>query len=175
MVENENLNSEMIREMVEDYWRTYIPMCSLGFKNMSATIEVGRRFEERIAATASLMPKEKADEFLQAIDIERSRVLDEYDRDRDALMRRLGIENKKVNGDGGGCFIATAVYGNYHAPEVIALRRFRDESLQPFFAGRVFIAAYYWASPPIAKYISHKPLLASAIRPLLNALAKRNA
>ena len=27
------------------------------------------------------------------------------------------------------CFIATACYGNYNAPEVLALRQFRDEKL----------------------------------------------
>lgn len=72
------------------------------------------------------------------------------------------------------CFIATAVYGDYYAPEVIALRRFRDESLKPYAAGRIFIKTYYTVSPPIAKFIYQKPLLAAAIRPLLNALARRN-
>jgi cold shock CspA family protein len=72
------------------------------------------------------------------------------------------------------CFIATAVYGDYYAPEVIALRRFRDEILQPYSAGRIFIATYYRVSPPIAQFISQKPLLAAAIKPLLNALARRN-
>ena len=30
---------------------------------------------------------------------------------------------------GGGCFIATACYGDYNAPEVLALRYFRDNTL----------------------------------------------
>lgn len=72
------------------------------------------------------------------------------------------------------CFIATAVYGDYYAPEVIALRRFRDETLQPSVAGRIFIETYYRVSPPIAKFISRKPFLAAVIKPLLNALARRN-
>ncbi len=79
------------------------------------------------------------------------------------------------NLDDGACFIATAVYGDYHAPEVIALRRFRDETLQPSFPGRVFIAIYYRVSPPIAIFLSRRPLLAAAIRPLLNALARHSA
>jgi cold shock CspA family protein len=72
------------------------------------------------------------------------------------------------------CFIATAVYGVGYAPEVIALRRFRDETLQASAAGRLFVAAYYRISPPIARYVSRRPALAAAIRPLLDALARRN-
>ena len=72
------------------------------------------------------------------------------------------------------CFIATAVYGDYYAPEVIALRRFRDESLNPYTVGRIFIKTYYKLSPPIAKFVSQHHLLASAIRPLLDALARCN-
>jgi len=74
--------------------------------------------------------------------------------------------------DFGWCFIATAVYGDYHAPEVIALRRFRDETLQPSLVGRMFIAVYYRVSPPIAKFLSSKPFLAAAVRKILNVLAR---
>ncbi len=41
------------------------------------------------------------------------------------------------------CFIATVVYGNADAPEVNALRRFRDEELKDHAVGRLFIDAYY--------------------------------
>jgi hypothetical protein len=34
------------------------------------------------------------------------------------------------------CYIATAVYGDYNAPEVIVLRKFRDERLSKSFLGR---------------------------------------
>ena len=49
------------------------------------------------------------------------------------------------------CYIATAVYGSYDAPQVIALRRYRDESLSKNILGRLFIRIYYKLSPPIAK------------------------
>jgi len=57
------------------------------------------------------------------------------------------------NASKGGCFIATAAYGDYDAPEVRFLRAFRDEDLSNTSIGRSFIQFYYKISPPIAKLI----------------------
>ena len=43
---------------------------------------------------------------------------------------------------GEGCYIATCVYGSYGAPEVLTLRRFRDEILKKHMLGRMFISPY---------------------------------
>lgn len=48
---------------------------------------------------------------------------------------------------GGGCYIATAVYGSYDCPEVWTLRRFRDYSLAKSRQGQLFIRLYYAVSP----------------------------
>ena len=50
-----------------------------------------------------------------------------------------------------GCYIATCVYGSYDCPEVWALRRFRDETLENNRAGRLFISLYYAISPTLVK------------------------
>ena len=50
-----------------------------------------------------------------------------------------------------GCYIATCVYGSYNCPEVWVLRRFRDNYLDNFFIGRIFIKLYYMASPNLVK------------------------
>ncbi|PTS98253.1 hypothetical protein DBR11_15405 [Pedobacter sp. HMWF019] len=52
-----------------------------------------------------------------------------------------------------GCFIATVCYGNYDAAEVMVLRRYRDEKLMPFLAGRLFVRFYYFISPALAKQL----------------------
>ena len=70
------------------------------------------------------------------------------------------------------CFIATAVYGDPHVAEVVALRRFRDDSLQRTRPGRLFIRAYYRFSPPIARYLSRHPALAGLVRRMLDKLVK---
>lgn len=71
------------------------------------------------------------------------------------------------------CFIATAVYEDRLAPEVIALRRFRDEVLQPHAAGRAFIKFYYRYGPGLAQRVKHAAAIKKLLRLLLVALARR--
>jgi hypothetical protein len=66
-----------------------------------------------------------------------------------------------------GCFIATAVYGSYHDPQVLVLRRFRDDCLLSNAIGRTFVALYYKASPPIARLIQEDGFLRTVIRWML--------
>lgn len=70
------------------------------------------------------------------------------------------------------CFIATAVYGDVNAPEVLALRRFRDQSLLPYRAGRAFVIAYYKLSPPVANFLKTRPTLAKPVRAALSAFVR---
>jgi hypothetical protein len=69
-----------------------------------------------------------------------------------------------------GCFIATAAYGSYLAPEVSSLRRFRDNQLLTNAPGRAFVAFYYRYSPPVANYIASRDWLRTAARVVLTPL-----
>jgi hypothetical protein len=78
-----------------------------------------------------------------------------------------------------GCFIATACYGNYDAPQVLLLQQYRDETLVNFFFGRVFVAFYYFISPYLVKVISKSETLKIFVRNhllerIVNYLKKQN-
>lgn len=70
----------------------------------------------------------------------------------------------------GPCFIATAVYRDYDAPEVLVLRKFRDKTLLKNKVGRAFVALYYKYSPPVADYLKDKPIFSKIVRFILNNL-----
>jgi hypothetical protein len=81
----------------------------------------------------------------------------------DALAKQHGIERK------GGCFVATACYGDYDAPEVVVLRRYRDARLATTAAGRTFVRFYYTVSPPLAKFLERMPLFKALVRSVVLA------
>ncbi len=62
-----------------------------------------------------------------------------------------GGSNTGSGSSSSGCYIATMVYGNYDAPEVMVLRKFRDEVLSRSSGGRYFIKQYYHYSPLFVK------------------------
>ncbi len=78
----------------------------------------------------------------------------------------------------GKCFVATACYGDYNAPEVMVLRQFRDEKLLKTFLGKLFVEFYYSTSPFFATLISKSALLNKLVRqyflqPIINKLQKQ--
>lgn len=82
------------------------------------------------------------------------------------LASPLGKHDKR-------CFIATAAMGDVDAPQVHALRCFRDEVLMESGPGRAFVKVYYRLSPPAARFIADRPLLRAAVRSCLIVPAAR--
>lgn len=73
---------------------------------------------------------------------------------------------------GGGCYIATMAYGSYEHPQVLELRKFRDEMLSKSIAGRNLIKIYYRLSPKLVKFLRGNTLINSLIRKMLNQVIK---
>lgn len=74
----------------------------------------------------------------------------------------------------GRCFVATAVFGDEEAPEVLSLREFRDTVLRRYVAGRCFTALYTSVLGPFgAELIERFPRLRPHVRRLLKYLVTK--
>jgi len=63
-----------------------------------------------------------------------------------------------------GCYVATACYGSYYAPQVLVLRQYRDDVLEKSLIGRLFIQIYYFISPFFAEKLKGYQKLNGFIR-----------
>ena len=82
------------------------------------------------------------------------------------LCTKLGISKSSF------CYIATMVYSSYNAPEVMVLRKFRDEVLQQSKIGRKFVKIYYKYSPSLVKKIKDLKIIHLLIKALLDPFVK---
>jgi hypothetical protein len=72
----------------------------------------------------------------------------------------------------GGCFVATAAYGSWRHPDVLDLRRFRDEVLVRHGAGRALIRAYRAVGPELARHVTPDGASGRAARAVIAPLAR---
>ena len=81
-----------------------------------------------------------------------------------------GTENSVKNSihtEKKGCFIATTAFGDSEAPEVLLLRRFRDQVLDCSLGGRAFVSKYYECAPMVSRYIENRPLAIWVVRNMI--------
>lgn len=83
------------------------------------------------------------------------------------------LSKNNTSSTSGGCYIATMVYGDYDHPQVMVLRKFRDEKLVHVMFGKSFISLYYAISPHLVKLLKDKQGINRVIRNLLNPLVTK--
>jgi hypothetical protein len=71
-----------------------------------------------------------------------------------------------------GCYIATMAYGDYDHPQVMELRRFRDDFLSKTVIGRNFIKFYYRFSPSLVEKLKNRQSINLIIRKGLDQFIK---
>jgi len=80
--------------------------------------------------------------------------------------------SRSSSSSSGGCYIATMAYGSYEHPQVMELRKFRDNTLSKSSFGRGFIKTYYKYSPKLVEQLKDKPLVNQTIKSILNTLIR---
>ena len=96
----------------------------------------------------------------EQINVLHKHVQEECDRKERQRINEQNEAVRRLN----RCYIATAVYGSYDAPEVLVLRHFRDETLSKSRRGRLFIKTYYRLSPPVARHLKNMRRLNAIVR-----------
>jgi hypothetical protein len=92
---------------------------------------------------------------------------------RDIDNQKDGSKNKNVPTKKEGCYIATAVYGSYESPEVLKLRKFRDNVLKKHMLGRLFIKTYYTISPTLANKLKKYPKINNKVKHILDKFVNK--
>lgn len=85
------------------------------------------------------------------------------------------IEQDPETGSGGGCFVVTAAYGDRAHPDVVAMRRFRDERLVRWAAGRAVIRGYWRVGPVLARRVNPQSVAGRALRAAVSSFVRRFA
>ncbi len=84
---------------------------------------------------------------------------------------KTGAGNMKIESKyGPTCFVATVAYGNQDHPDVVFLRKFRDEVLVKSSKGRSFIDWYWRTGPKLAQTIKQSKIMISCSRWLIGCL-----
>ncbi|MFI3217625.1 MAG: CFI-box-CTERM domain-containing protein [Methylococcales bacterium] len=81
--------------------------------------------------------------------------------------------NRVYNRTTKSCYIATAVYGDSDAWQVVKLRSYRDRVLINSIMGKAFVACYYYFSPHLIHIVKTNGWLNNLIRAWLDWIIKK--
>lgn len=79
-------------------------------------------------------------------------------------------DDEEARSSDGSCFVATAAYRGSEHPDVVFLRKFRDESLTRYMIGRVVIEVYWLIGPVLAVPVRKCSFLALCSRGLIKCI-----
>jgi len=90
--------------------------------------------------------------------------------------------DNQINGEDGGCLIATAAYGSEMSPQVQQLREIRDNMILKTNSGMAFMTSfnqfYYSFSPTVADFEREQPIFKEVMKmvltPMLSSLSLLN-
>lgn len=103
---------------------------------------------------------------------------EEYNKNRKMLSDKrenetlVSIRSSESPDDVRPCYIATMVYGDENAAEVLFLKKLRDNVLSHYFLGRIFIKTYYQYSPLFVARFKRSEAVNRAIRIFLNYIRR---
>ena len=73
----------------------------------------------------------------------------------------------------GGCYIATMVYGDFNHPQVIFLRKYRDNTLLKSVFGKIIVKFYYFIAPSLVILLKKQNKINYLIKKLLESLIEK--
>lgn len=82
-------------------------------------------------------------------------------------LKPVALENP------GGCYIATMVYGDYDHPQVMHLRKFRDNILLNSALGHILVKIYYFVSPYLVTVLKERKSINLIIKRILDRLIEK--
>jgi tetratricopeptide (TPR) repeat protein len=103
-------------------------------------------------------------------------------QNKKVTLEKINTQETPTSDQGGGCLIATAMYGSELAPQVQQLRELRDNSLLQTASGTSFMSSfnpfYYSFSPTVADWERENPafkeLVKVSLTPMISSLSILN-
>lgn len=152
--------------IISDFKKHYnvIPKSSDEYKRFlysrSEMFDKNKRFNVHLTVT-------DFDLIMDALDLEYKKYIGNEIVERPSISATNQPQKKE------GCYIATMVYGDYDHPNVIELRKFRDNSLSKMILGKELIRLYYQISPIFVRKFENNKSLNQIIKRGLDKFVKK--